>query len=66
MMEEPGFWDDPELSTKHVREAKSLKDSIETYRNLETQHDDILVMIEMGYEEEDDSIIDEIRQMLQD
>ena len=66
MMEEPGFWDNPELSTKHVREAKSLKDSIETYRKLETQHDDILVMVEMGYEEEDDSIIDEIREMLQE
>ena len=27
-MEEPGFWDDPERSTKTVREAKNLKDTV--------------------------------------
>ena len=28
-MEEPGFWDDPERSTKTVREAKNLKDTVD-------------------------------------
>ena len=52
-MEEPGFWDDPERSTKTVREAKNLKDTVETYRHLEQQYEDIQIMIEMGYEEND-------------
>ena len=28
-MEEPGFWDDPDRSTKTVREAKNLKDTVD-------------------------------------
>ncbi|WP_156684795.1 peptide chain release factor 2 [[Clostridium] symbiosum] len=63
-MEEPGFWDDPERSTKTVREAKNLKDAVETYRHLEQQYEDIQIMIEMGYEENDPSMIPEIQEML--
>ncbi|MGI6054506.1 MAG: peptide chain release factor 2 [Clostridium sp.] len=65
-MEEPGFWDDPEKSTKTVREAKNLKDTVDTYRHLEQQYEDIQVMIEMGYEENDPSVIPEIQEMLDD
>ncbi|MDM8137738.1 peptide chain release factor 2 [[Clostridium] symbiosum] len=63
-MEEPGFWDDPERSTKTVREAKNLKDTVETYRHLEQQYEDIQIMIEMGYEENDPSMLPEIQEML--
>ena len=63
-MEEPGFWDDPDRSTKIMKEAKNLKDTVETYRNLEQQYEDIQVMLEMGYEESDASLIPEIQEML--
>ena len=63
-MEEPGFWDDPDRSTKIMKEAKNLKDTVETYRNLEQQYEDIQVMLEMGYEENDASLIPEIQEML--
>ncbi|MCI9582513.1 peptide chain release factor 2 [Clostridiaceae bacterium] len=63
-MEEPGFWDDPERSTKIMKEAKNLKDTVETYRHLEQQYEDIQVMLEMGYEENDASLIPEIQEML--
>ena len=63
-MEEPGFWDDPERSTKTVREAKNLKDTVDGYKHLEQQYEDIQVMIEMGYEENDPSMIEEIQEML--
>ncbi len=56
-MEEPGFWDDADRATKLVQEAKNLKDTVELYRGLEQQYEDIQVMIEMGYEEEDPSLI---------
>ena len=65
-MEEPGFWDDPEKSTKTVREAKNLKDTVDTYKHLEQQYEDIQVMIEMGYEENDPAMIPEIQEMLDD
>ena len=63
-MEEPGFWDDPERSTKTVREAKNIKDTVDGYKHLEQQYEDIQVMIEMGYEENDPAMIPEIQEML--
>ena len=64
-MEEPGSWDDPEQSTRMVRESKNLKDEVDTYRALEQQYEDIQVMIQMGYEENDSSLIPEIEEMLE-
>ena len=64
-MEEPGFWDEPEQSTRMVRESKNLKDEVDTYRALEQQYEDIQVMIQMGYEENDSSLIPEIEEILE-
>ena len=64
-MEEPGFWDEPEQSTRMVRESKNLKDEVDTYRALEQQYEDIQVMIQMGYEENDSTLIPEIEEMLE-
>lgn len=63
-MEEPGFWDNPDQSTRMVREAKNLKDDVDTYRALEQEYDDIQVMIQMGYEENDASVIPDIQEMM--
>ena len=63
-MEEPGFWDNADRATKLVQEAKNLKDTVDLYRGLEQQYEDIQVMIEMGYEEEDPALIPEIQEML--
>ena len=40
-MEEPTFWDDPKESTKIVREAKQLKDTVEKYNKLKSEYEDI-------------------------
>ena len=58
-MEEPNFWNDAERSAKLVQEAKNLKDTVELYRGLEQEYEDIQVMIEMGYEENDASMMPE-------
>jgi len=63
-MEEPGFWEDPEKSGKIVQLAKNLKDTVQSYKELEQQYEDIGVMIQMGNEENDASLIPEIAQML--
>ena len=65
-MEAPGFWDDTERSQKYMVELKSLKDDKETYEQLESQYEDIATLIEMGYEENDASVIPEIEEMLQE
>lgn len=63
-MEEPGFWEDPEKSTKIVQLVKNLKDTVQTYKDLEQQYEDIGVMIEMGNEENDPSLVPEVEEML--
>ena len=63
-MEAPDFWDDPVKSQEKMKELKSMKDDVSTYASLSGQFDDIETMIEMGYEENDESLIPEIQQML--
>ena len=65
-MEAPDFWDDPEISQNKMKELKSMKDDVSTYAALATQYEDIETMIEMGYEENDASLIPEIQEMLDD
>ena len=60
-MEEPGFWDDPERSNQKMKELQNLKDTVGECDKLSTQYDDILTLIDMGYEENDESLIPEIR-----
>ncbi|MBQ0027782.1 MAG: peptide chain release factor 2 [Lachnospiraceae bacterium] len=63
-MEAPGFWDDPESSNTKMKDLKVMKDTVDTITGLETQYEDIETLIEMGYEEEDESLIPEIREEL--
>ncbi len=65
-MEAPGFWDDPDYSNKRMKELKNHKDTISLIESLYTQKDDIYTLIEMGYEEEDESLIPEIETELND
>ena len=63
-MEAPDFWDNAEVSQKKMKELKSMKDDMETYQNLVTQMEDMETLIEMSYEENDPSMIEEIQEML--
>lgn len=65
-MEAPGFWDDPDKSNAKMKELKNLKDTVEECNGLFGQYEDILTLIEMGYEEDDPSMAAEIRQELDD
>ena len=63
-MEAPGFWDNPEYSNKKMKELKNLKDTVEQIEHLSTQYEDIETLIEMGNEEDDESMAEEIRSEL--
>ena len=65
-MEAPDFWDDAERSQKMMKELSSLKGDIEIYHKLQNQKEEIELMIEMGYEEEDASVIPDIQEMLEE
>ncbi len=64
-MEAPDFWDNPEKSQESMRTLKYLKDDLETYKKLKDQYEEIELLIEMGYEENDESVIPEIQEMLE-
>ena len=63
-MEEPGFWDEPEESQKIIKNLKDLKNQVETVEHLEQSYEDIGLLIEMAYEEEDESVLPEIEEEL--
>ena len=65
-MQAPDFWSDPEKSNQKMREAKNLKDIVGTMDGLSSQYDDILTLIEMGYEDNDPAIIPDIQQELKE
>lgn len=65
-MAAPGFWDDPDRSNLKMKELKNMKDTVDEVNGLFTQYDDILTLIEMGYEENDDSMAAEIRKELEE
>ena len=64
-MEAPNFWDNPEKSQESMKTLKSLKDDLEVYRQLTSQYEEIELLIEMGYEENDASVIPEIQETLE-
>ena len=63
-MEAPDFWDDPERSQEKMKQLKSLKDDVDTFASLQSQYEDIETLLEMGYEENDASLIPEIEEAL--
>ena len=64
-MEEPDFWDVPERARQHMKTLSDLKEDVGTYKKLQDQYEEIEMMIEMGYEENDPDIVPEIEEMLQ-
>lgn len=65
-MQAPDFWNDPEKSNQKMRESKGLKDIVDTMNGLSRQYDDILTLIEMGYEDNDPAIIPDIEAELKE
>ena len=60
-MEAPGYWDNPEKAQQGMIALKGLKEEVETYESLQTGYEDIETLLEMGYEEEDESLIPEVQ-----
>lgn len=63
-MEDQNFWDDMEKSQTHMKELKRLKETVNEYEKIKILFEDVETLIEMGYEENDDSIIPEIKDSL--
>ena len=59
-----GFWDDLENSQSVLQKISQLKNKLASYDKLKTLYEDIDVLIEIGNEEEDTSLIPEIENSL--
>ncbi len=59
-MEEPTLWDDPDKAAGIVKELGSLKAVRDSFNKLQSDYDDIGVLIEMANEENDASLVPEI------
>ncbi|MBQ1538624.1 MAG: peptide chain release factor 2 [Ruminococcus sp.] len=57
----PDFWDDMKNSQAVLQKAKNLKDKLADFENIETTQQDALMMIEMAEEENDASLVGEIK-----
>ncbi|MDD7114108.1 MAG: peptide chain release factor 2 [Lachnospiraceae bacterium] len=63
-MEAGDFWSDAEKAQEITKRLKGLKDTMASFHELTEAVDDIATMIEMGNEENDASLIPEIKEML--
>ncbi len=65
-MEDAHFWDVPEKANKKTKELTDLKNAVAKINRLSSQYEDILTLIEMGNEENDESMVEETRAELDD
>lgn len=58
---EANFWDDVEESQKILQKIKNMKYKIEEMDRIKTKWEDILVLIDLGQEEEDLGVLQEVK-----
>ncbi len=61
MQEAPGFWDNPDNSQKIVMKTKQIEYKIENYERMLSQWEDLMTICEMAAEEDDDSMLPELK-----
>ena len=62
MQEAPGFWDDPEKSQKIVVKTRQTETKLHRYEKMCASWDDLMTICEMAAEEDDDSMLDELKE----
>ena len=58
---DPNFWNDLAASQKVLQRSKQLKNKLEQHARLTTQWEDLTTLVEMAIEEDDESLLEEIR-----
>ena len=60
-IESDGFWDNQEISQKVMKRARQLEAKMERYEKMVSQWDDLTTICEMAMEENDESMLEELR-----
>lgn len=64
-MGDPTFWDDPEKAQKTAQDVNALKEEVDGFHKLGTDIDDLEALWEMASEENDESLVPEMDQLLE-
>ena len=65
-IESPGFWDDQETSQKVMKRSRQLEAKMERYAHMVSQWEDMMTICEMAIEENDESMLDELKTSYED
>ena len=65
-IESPGFWDDQETSQKVMKRSRQLEAKMERCAHMVSQWDDMMTICEMAIEENDESMLDELKTSYED
>ncbi|MCC8015772.1 MAG: peptide chain release factor 2 [Eubacterium sp.] len=60
---DPDFWNDMDSAQKILQQTKHLKDKVEGFNSLRDTYEEILLLVEMGNEENDESYVPEAKDM---
>ena len=60
-IESPGFWDDQDTSQKVMKRSRQLEAKIERYQKMVSSWEDMVTICEMAMEENDESMLDELK-----
>ena len=63
-MGDPTFWDDPEKAQKTAQDVNSLKEEVDGFHKLSAGVDDLEALQEMAAEENDESLLPEMDELL--
>ncbi|MBR2482191.1 MAG: peptide chain release factor 2 [Oscillospiraceae bacterium] len=59
--EEDGFWNDIARAQKNQQLTKQLQNKVRRHQKLVTEREDLLALVEMGIEEDDESLLEELK-----
>ena len=60
-IESPGFWDNADVSQQVMKRSRQLEAKIERYNKMVASWDDMMTIIEMALEENDESMLEELK-----
>lgn len=58
----PSFYDDMDAAGKTMQKIKGLRDKLERYAALVGAHDDLATLVELAIDEDDESVLEEVKE----
>lgn len=66
IMQQEGFWNDSDKAAATLRSVKLLKGKLEGFDKIKREYEDLHVLIDLGMEEQDESIVSDVAALMED